>query len=518
MKLVFRLLLIFLIILISYGASVNAQFLNWSTPVQLSSEKTSAWFPDIAADEFGGVHVVWSQAAGNFDNVMYTFSTDGKTWKPGNDIIAIQADRGSEATRPRLVANKFTSTLLLLYRYYQVFVAESPNLEAERASAWVNRGMLSDVSQVAYYSEQVLDEEGNLHALITWNVPTANCEICYHIFYRQLPKDSAEWSSPVDVSRLDIGTAKPSLLVDDLQNIHVIWEASDEGGGSYGSVRQPAYIMYSRSIDGGTTWSDPLRLGQEDGENRNPSFALDRRGQLVVVSPGLPTDEFFFQLSADGGENWSAPESIPGIIGGWDVYNTLLDRTSMAVDADGIIHLVLVGRLTGLAGSLQILHLAWDGIKWSEPDVIETYSGDAPEWPRIAISEGNKLNVVWFLRDAEHVWDTVNGNYTIWFSQLQTSATGIIPKIRPTRTPTPIVTEQPGIATPEGNQPAVEITITPTFIPSMTPAVPANYIPGENAFYKETDYLKLIAAAAVPAFLFLAIIVAIIFWRRSRHH
>ena len=83
-------------------------------------------------------------------------------------------------------------------------------------------------------------------------------------------------------------------------------------------------------------------------------------------------------------------------------------------------------------------------------NVIATYDQGAPEWPRIAVSEGNILNVVWFLRDAEHIWDTENGTYTIWYSRLETSAKAIPPKIRPTSTSTPVGTERLTVISTEG--------------------------------------------------------------------
>ena len=125
MKKSIRIGLIGLICLSMNIFSVQAQDLGWSTPIQLSSDKVSAWFPDLTADEYGSLHVVWSQSTGNYDNVMYTVSENGASWLPANDIIAIEADRGSEATRPRIVANNLNSDLYLTYRYNQVFVALS---------------------------------------------------------------------------------------------------------------------------------------------------------------------------------------------------------------------------------------------------------------------------------------------------------------------------------------------------------------------------------------------------------
>jgi hypothetical protein len=520
MKYLVRIGLICIICLTLNVFSVRAQETGWTTPIQLSFDKVSAWFPDLTTDEYGSVHVVWSQSTGNFDNVMYTVSKNGETWLPANDIIAIEANRGSEATRPRIIANNLNSELFLTYRYNQVFVASANNADAFRANAWETTAILSNMDQVAYFSDIKLDADGNLHLLTTWNVPTSTCEICYHVFYRRLNTDATQWTDAKDISLIDSGVAKPNLLVDHLGNLHAIWESSDSGGGAYGNVQQPAYLMYSHSIDGGNTWSDTLKLDVVRDESRNPAISEDVNGQLVVTWLGLPEDKIYFLLSDDGGESWSASEEIPGISGGWSIYNSLLDDASMAIDSDGMVHLVVIGRVDAVSESLQILHLTWDGDAWSVPDVIATYASGAPEWPRIAVSEGNILNAVWFLRDADHIWDTENGTYTIWYSRLETSAKAIPPKIRPTSTPTPVGTEQPTVISTVGTMVASIETTTPmpVFTETVMPTIPENYIPGENAAYKETDYLKLVAIAAVPALLFVGIIVAIVLFRRSRHH
>jgi hypothetical protein len=517
MKTRIRIIFISLICLAFMGERVNAQDSGWSPPIFLSSEKASAWFPDVAADEYGRVHVVWSQATGSFDNVIYTYSDDGQSWLPGTDIIAIPADRGSEATRPNLTISEDPSKLFLLYRYNQVYIAEAQNVDTAKASNWTTSSILSDMNQVAYFSDAEFDHDGNLHSLVTWNVPTIDCEICYHVFYRKLAKDSGRWTTANDISILDVGTAKPDLLIDEQQIVHAVWETSNEGGGSYGAVSKPVYISYARSLDGGASWLEPIKFNSVQEESRNPAIAQDRNEQILVVWSGLPEDQIYYRISSSGGEDWSASSIIPGISGGWSVYNTMLDSSNMAVDSDGIVHLVLVGRLAGLEDRLQVIHLSWDGDRWSEPDVIATYQGDVPEWPRIAVSEGNKLNVVWFLRDAENVWDTVNGNYRILFSQLVTSAIAKTPKVRPTRTPTPEGTEIIRTVPPEVTQSfnLETATITPTETANWAP--PTGYVPGENAYYKEMDYLKLVVVAVIPAILFVGLMLIIILLRRKKN-
>ncbi len=85
-------------------------------------------------------------------------------------------------------------------------------------------------------------------------------------------------------------------------------------------------------------------------------------------------------------------------------------------DSSGNLHLAAVARVTKEQKELDIVDLVWNGSEWMVPDVITTYDGDVPEWPRIAVNKGNQLNVVWFVRDEAHIWESDKGHYRVWYS------------------------------------------------------------------------------------------------------
>jgi len=60
----------FVILLMLVGISVlmqaepgSSQATVWSTPLRLSKEGKFSWFPELAVDQSGRVHVVWSGGA-----------------------------------------------------------------------------------------------------------------------------------------------------------------------------------------------------------------------------------------------------------------------------------------------------------------------------------------------------------------------------------------------------------------------------------------------------------------------
>jgi hypothetical protein len=123
----------------------------------------------------------------------------------------------------------------------------------------------------------------------------------------------------------------------------------------------------------------------------------------------------------------------------------------MATDSAGNIHLVASGRIEESSEEINIFHLVWDGEAWTGPYRIS----DTERWsmyPRIAISDGNNLHMVWFDKLGTDFGFSQEGPRSVWYSHSQSSA--------PPQTPLP--PNLPATAT-------APVTATPI---SMLPATP----------------------------------------------
>ncbi len=479
----------------------------WLEPTMLSVPSESGWFPHIAADPSGAVHVVWSSgravsAETVYDTVLYRWSRDGQAWSELNDIVAMLQVAGGEVTRPFMVSDE-TGVLHMSYRQTDAYYSSAYAPLADSVAAWREPIQLTQ-QRVAYFSELATGADGTLHLIYTNNVTTPNCRICYHVFYRRSEDEGATWTEAVDVSRILTGSAKPRLVLHQAtDSLHVIWESGE--GGSYGQLADAPTILYASSFDGGDNWTFPTQLSPPGIEGRNPTMALDGLGRLVAVWLGLPEDRIFYQLSADLGRTWSEPLQIPRVAGGWGVYQARLDDYDLAMDSAGALHLVAVGRLTEFQEELDLLHLVWRDELWSEPQVITSYSGDVPEWPRLAISHGNRLHAVWFVRDEAHIFDSDNQRYQIWYASTQVDAPAIRPARLATATPSP---------TPEPAAPQLSVT-EPAATVAPRPEIASGPPPDHQLIDSEMAALRLIAMSLLPAVLFVgAAIVGIRIRRR----
>ncbi len=495
-----------LVVLLSGTSLASTQADGWPKPVPLSSDSTISWFPDVAVDLSGKVHVVWSSGTTlgvgeSYDTVMYASREDSGDWSSPVDIVAL-SDTG-EVTRPALYADP-AGMLHMTYRSFMLYYSHAP-AEAVDARSLLPPRSISHSNHTGYFSRVVEDAEGRLHLVYSEYAATANCPQCLHLFYRFSVDGGLSWSYPVDISQIDNGAAKPQILVDSKQILHVVWEAGS--GGNMGQLAGQTTVMYTASGDGGRTWRSATQLAPIGTGARNIAIGKTGTDRLVTAWLDLSKDLIYYQTSDDHGITWTVPQAIPGVFGAWSVYTGPTDDYSMATDSAGIVHLLAVGRTSPTDRSLSLLHITWDGVAWSTPEVIVTLFGDVPEWPRASIGLGNRLHVVWFVRDQAHVWGGAGVfRYRVWYSQKRLNSPSIDPVFWPTMTPTSSRLVQSD-ATAETSVPPV--VSTPPPVP--TPGPLDQVVPPANS---ENQALLAILTALAPVFILLSVVMFAAYRRR----
>ncbi|MBI1729056.1 exo-alpha-sialidase [Candidatus Acetothermia bacterium] len=87
------------------------------------------------------------------------------------------------------------------------------------------------------------------------------------------------------------------------QNVYVVWDDDRAGDAEE--------IFFSRSTDGGVTFSDPQNLSHNSGASRNPAVAASGDDVYVVwEDESLGSSEIFYLVSRDGGATFSVPMNI----------------------------------------------------------------------------------------------------------------------------------------------------------------------------------------------------------------
>jgi hypothetical protein len=111
------------------------------------------------------------------------------------------------------------------------------------------------------------------------------------------------FNSPLDVSRTSGAAFDPEIAIDASDAINVAWQDSAPGTN---------VIMFSRSTDGGKTFSEPKQVSTGTGNATEAAIATDGAGRISVAwvdeSPGHA--EAFYARSTDGGTSFSDPINV----------------------------------------------------------------------------------------------------------------------------------------------------------------------------------------------------------------
>ena len=406
---------------------------GWSMPFKVSGSTRHAWFPDVAADDNGNVHIVWAAEYPEdprlaIDALWYSHST-GQTFSDPRDIAVVYV---GDALRNALAVDS-GRRLHLIYKGFgtlqtpnsfdpprslgpeDLWYTATDSSNGDSVQRWMRARQITR-GTLGYYADLAIDSHGVLHAI--W---TEADGLGWGLYYARSTDGGMTWSArtPLD-DRDQVWWYRTHLIVDEQDALHVVWEVTDDD--HLGRTRA---AFYARSVDGGRTWTS-LQMGGEvprkNAENdaagpQQPAIAVDGNHQVLFVYRELETDRIMYRVAQDG-TRWSAPQTIPGIRQGvyrpYDIYDAV-------TDAAGSVHFVMVGYPVG-SDVLSLMHVEWDGRAWRAPQVIAA-GPPFPEYPKIAISNGNRLHVVWFNGDRITVDRLAVG---IWYSTTTTSAPRVI--------------------------------------------------------------------------------------------
>jgi hypothetical protein len=225
--------------------------LTWSDPITLSEGDR----PSVTADPGNSnlVYAVWNNGAfGGTSTVQFTRTTDGgQTWEP--DRASYTAPAGNVAWNAK-VEPLPDGTLVCLF------------------TEEVLTGYAKKVPQYNYaFSVMRSTDKGQ-----TWSAPT---KVLAQIPRSDPnPQDQVWWAGVTDADNgkgISMIGAFHSTAVDPRNgNLYAVWTDARFSGGQSDS------IAFSRSTDGGVTWSDPIQV------NRTPTNlpALDRQAWYPTVA------------------------------------------------------------------------------------------------------------------------------------------------------------------------------------------------------------------------------------------
>ena len=383
-----------------------------------SPEETSSWFPDLAVDSQGRVHVVWNETdhfgvkeTDLIESIYYSM-WDGQQWTPYNDLIPPQPDIPRQA-----IAIDGYNVLHFLFGWFTMYYKQARANEATSAAAWTSPELIN--FRKATYMKDIAVFEKKVHVVYDdagAEGEDIKCSGCGDIFYRRSDDLGMNWSPGVSLFPTETGSARVQLEMDKDGALYVTW---DEGWDRFTDRTSPErYGVYIYSVDGGDTWSSPTSITYPNSTNVQLTVGADGQEGVMLawrtISPDYPY--IYYMWSKDQGQTWSPPRSMPNFVA--RRWASPFDKYDMATDSAGHIHLLAVGHTLTDQGEqkpLGLYHFEWDGQQWSA--ALPVYEGsDFPEYPQLIIERGNQLHATWFTRQA--AYGEEKEPHLIWYAGL----------------------------------------------------------------------------------------------------
>jgi flagellar hook assembly protein FlgD len=184
------------------------------------------------------------------------------------------------------------------------------------------------------------------------------------------------FSAPVNLSNNVGFSTFPSVVVDGTGVIHVAWQDTEYGASE---------ILYSRSSDGGLTFSAPVNISNDAGTSVKVKLALDSNGVLYAAWNDDTT--LWLAKSTDGGASFTKVYSDVGTSSSSPI------NVSLAVGVGNAVHLVWQKNQNGVP-VIQYATSTNGGTNFSAPLTLSNTT-ETSNTPAVAADALGTVYVVW---------------------------------------------------------------------------------------------------------------------------
>ena len=289
--------------------------------------------------------------------------------------------------------------------------------QALSARGWTNNGCLDEVGLA--FPSAVKTFDGTMYV-----VYSAFGNHSYRLI--QSTDGGATWSVYRTILENQEGfLLSPMMAVDQNGSLHLVWSV-----GQAPDAYPPTGVFYTRSDDGGRSWTTPFQLGGVDeGE---PAIAVHNNEVHVLWNGDAARRGRYYRYSPDAGESWSNVEALspPSSQGG---KGGLQRPPAIIVDNLGNVH-ALLHEQDAVFSTSKI------GFEWSPKQALynpELMKGVEVFGVRLAISGGNSLHAVYILEsyDRSKSEDRRNHVWRVFHQSKEINALNEIPISWPTKMP-----------------------------------------------------------------------------------
>lgn len=198
----------------------------------------------------------------------------------------------------------------------------------------------------------------------------------------------ATFTEPLDISRSSGVAFDPEIAVDPGDGINVVWQDTAPG---------QSVIMFSRSTDGGGTFSDPKRVSTGTGAATEAAIATDSAGRLSVVwvDESTGSAQAYYSRSTDNGQTFSDPLNVSSFPNG-DIHKPTV------IAAHDVVYVAfqngdLFGEESIKNEQVYVTRSDDAGVSFAESEQVSHAKNSVgrAHSPAIAVDSRGVLHIVW---------------------------------------------------------------------------------------------------------------------------
>ena len=337
-----------------HGAEAQEQN-DWSSPFRLSTDRGKASEAYLAADQYGYVHVFWSEELDDERSIIQYARYEGETWSTPIDIRVTEPFSSIGNVSPIVDLNGNLHIVWTEGQTGPAYYTSAPAHDATSAQKWQQPRLLK---VPADRIKLQVDTKGFLHVLYVKFLGQEP-----GIYYMRSEDQGVSWLGPLwlDPDILpDHGPRALNFEIDESGGLHAVWYyvPHEAVGGDW--------VRYVHSLDGGNTWSQPFTIDRLDESAVESDKKLSAAGPVMAVQgqnvhviwAGGELHYRHHSYSRDAGKTWSVPRRIFG-----DLSGQAFD--GMTVDGVGRVHYFAQIRFP-----MGVYHAVWEEGEWTEPSLI----------------------------------------------------------------------------------------------------------------------------------------------------
>lgn len=242
------------------------------------------------------------------------------------------------------------------------------------------------------------DDDAKPHVYLLWQ------EIVFsggshggEIFFARSHDGGETFSEPINLSNTTAGAGKGRHTARSWHNGSYDLVHADDGTLYAAWTEYEGNLWFSRSTDGGESFSDPTHLAGERGTNpaRGPSVAVGQDGTIYVAWTVGEDDQadIHFTRSTDRGDSFDESRVV-------HLRSGHADAPKLGIDGDNVLHLVYGERDDGRNGRYRIIYsrASDESRTFSEPRIVSgafSRNMDSANFPMLRIDGDDRLIITW---------------------------------------------------------------------------------------------------------------------------